>query len=72
MLVLSRKLGEKVLIGNDISFVVLEVKANRVRVGIHAPRQVPILREELIPSDSQECGEGVRCDLETQHAAGNP
>jgi carbon storage regulator len=47
MLVLTRRCGEKVCIGNDITFVVLEVNAQRVRVGIDAPRQVPILRAEL-------------------------
>jgi len=50
MLVLSRKPGEKLFIGSDISFVVLEVKGNRVRIGIDAPADVPIVREELARS----------------------
>jgi carbon storage regulator len=47
MLVLSRKLGEKLQIGSDITFTVLQVKADRVRIGIAAPAEVPIIRHEL-------------------------
>jgi carbon storage regulator CsrA len=47
MLVLSRKPGEKVVIGGGITVTVIEVQGNRVRVGIDAPDQVRILRGEL-------------------------
>ena len=47
MLVLSRMPGEKVVVGNDITITVVEVKGNRVRVGIDAPDQVRILRAEI-------------------------
>jgi carbon storage regulator len=47
MLVLSRKPGEKVQIGKAITIMVLEVNGNRVRIGIDAPTQVPIVRGEL-------------------------
>lgn len=47
MLVLSRKVGEKLVIGNDIWVTVVAVKGNSVRVGIDAPDDVPILRSEL-------------------------
>ena len=47
MLVLSRKPGEKVVIGEDVILTVLEVIGNRVRVGIEAPDHVRILRGEL-------------------------
>ena len=72
MLVLSRKLGEKVWIGSDISFVVVEVKGNRVRIGIDAPGHVRILREELYdplaePPATTECKR-----KEMNHATGNP
>ena len=50
MLVLSRKSGEKVLIGGNITVTVLEVQGNRVRIGIDAPLDVAILREELCNS----------------------
>ncbi len=47
MLVLSRKSGEKVHIGPGITITVLEVQGSRVRVGIDAPTQVPIVRGEI-------------------------
>jgi carbon storage regulator len=47
MLVLSRKPGEKVRIGPDITLTLIEVKGNRVRIGIEAPDQVCVLRGEL-------------------------
>jgi len=47
MLVLSRKPGEKVVIGGGITVTVVEMMGNKVRVGIDAPDQVRILRAEL-------------------------
>jgi carbon storage regulator CsrA len=47
MLVLSRKLGEKVVIGGGITVTVVEVKGNRVRLAFNAPDDVRILRAEL-------------------------
>lgn len=47
MLVLSRKVGEKILIGDDISITVVRVAQGVVRIGIEAPKETPIAREEL-------------------------
>lgn len=47
MLVLSRKLGERIRIGKDLSLVVLGIKAGRVRIGIVAPKSIPIVRGEI-------------------------
>lgn len=47
MLVLTRTVGEKVLIGKDITITVVRVLGHRVRIGIEAPKGVKILREEL-------------------------
>ncbi len=47
MLVLSRKPGESIVIANDIKVTVLEVIGNRIRLGIEAPKNVPIVRAEL-------------------------
>src|SRR5262249_15800614 len=49
MLVLTRKLDEKIRIGKDIVITVVEVKGNRVRLGIEAPLSVPVVRGELLP-----------------------
>jgi len=58
MLVLSRKPGEKVIIGDGITLTVVEVKGNRVRIGIDAPDDVRILRAELdCWQDEGACGE---------------
>jgi carbon storage regulator len=49
MLVLTRKMDEKIRIGKDIVLTVVEVKGNRVRLGIEAPLSVPVVRGELLP-----------------------
>ena len=49
MLVLSRKLGEKIFIGEDICITVVDIDRGRVRLGLECPRNVPIYREELRP-----------------------
>lgn len=49
MLVLSRKIGQRILIGPNIEIVIVDHDRDRVKVGIDAPRSVPILRGELAP-----------------------
>lgn len=48
MLVLSRKVGEKIMIGDDIVITVVEIDQGRMRLGIQAPKNVKIMRQELI------------------------
>jgi len=48
MLVLSRRLGESVVIGDDIVVTVLEVRGDVVRIGVDAPREVQVRRQELL------------------------
>ncbi len=72
MLVLSRKCGERVRIGEDVTFVILEVKANRVRIGIEAPPRVLILREELRGSAPAAAAENTIDEREIYYAAINP
>ena len=48
MLVLSRKPGEAILIGDDIEISIVEVRGDTVRIGINAPRNITILRQELM------------------------
>ena len=47
MLILSRKLGEKIVIGDNIVLTVVDVCGDRIRLGISAPKDVPIHREEI-------------------------
>jgi carbon storage regulator len=49
MLVLSRKLGEKIFIGDNICITVVDIDRGKIRLGIEAPRDVPIYRQELFP-----------------------
>lgn len=48
MLILSRREGEAVMIGDDVTIVILGIKGHQVRVGISAPRNVNIYREEIL------------------------
>lgn len=66
MLVLSRKLGERLVIGDDVVLIVNKIAGNRVTLAIEAPNQVRIVRGELSPldnSDRQNASTG-RCDLQ--------
>jgi carbon storage regulator len=47
MLILTRRVGESVMIGDDVTITVLGVKGNQVRVGINAPKNVAVHREEI-------------------------
>ncbi len=47
MLILTRRVGESVVIGEDVTVTVLGVKGNQVRIGINAPKQVAVHREEI-------------------------
>jgi len=47
VLILTRRVGEKVMIGDEISVTVLRVKGNQVRLGVEAPKSVSVQREEI-------------------------
>lgn len=52
MLILTRRVGETLLVGDSVEVVVLGVDGQQVRIGIEAPNDVRILREELLPQSS--------------------
>ncbi len=56
MLVLSRKLNESIVIGDHIRITVVGIRGNQVRIGIEAPGDVSIMREELLAQESKGAG----------------
>lgn len=50
MLVLSRKLGEKIVIGDNIVITVVKIDRNQVRIGVDAPDEVDVYRREIMPA----------------------
>ena len=56
MLILTRKVGESLVIGDDVSIIVLGVKGNQVRIGVDAPKSVSVHREEIYNKIQDEKG----------------
>jgi len=52
MLVLTRRVNERIVIGDDVTVTVLEVRGDQVRLGIDAPRDVKVFREEVLGRDA--------------------
>ena len=56
MLILTRRVGETLMIGDDVTVTVLGVKGNQVRIGVNAPRDVSVHREEIYDRIKRENG----------------
>lgn len=63
MLALSRKLNESIIINNDIEVTILELKGDQVKIGITAPKSVPIYRKELYLQIQEENKEAVESQV---------
>jgi carbon storage regulator len=48
MLILSRKVNEKILIGDDITISIIEIKGDQIRIGVDAPRYIRVFRQEVL------------------------
>ncbi len=63
MLVISRQPGDSLLIGQDIKITILEVNGDRIKIGIDAPRSVPVMRTEVLDT--------MRSNLEADQSGGS-
>ena len=64
MLILTRRVGETLIIGDDVNITVLGVKGNQVRLGINAPKDVSVHREEIYQRIQQEKDQEAQQDQE--------
>lgn len=64
MLVLTRKLNESIMIGDDVEITVVELKGDQVKLGISAPKEVGIYRREVYLTISEENKQAVNTNLE--------
>ncbi len=62
MLALSRKINESIMIGHDIEITVLEIKGEQVKLGINAPKSVPLYRKEIYVQIQEANKEAVSTD----------
>lgn len=58
MLILTRRVGETLMIGDEVSVTVLGVKGNQVRIGVNAPKEVTVHREEIYERIRKEKSQG--------------
>jgi len=62
MLILTRRIGETLNIGDDVQVTVLGIKGNQVRIGVNAPKEIPVHREEIYERIKKEKEAGITHD----------
>ncbi len=70
MLVLSRKKNESIVINNDITIVVVEIRGDKVRLGIEAPKEVPVHRREVYDAIRRDMIAGGQADADASGSKG--
>lgn len=64
MLVISRKINEKIKIGNNIEIVIVSIDKNQVKIGIEAPKNLTILRSELLENIKEQNIKASKTDID--------
>lgn len=65
MLALTRKKGESIMINNDIEISILEIRGDQIKIGISAPKDVPVYRKEVYNQIKEETKEAVDAEALT-------
>ena len=68
MLILTRRVGESVMIGDEVAVTVLRVKGNQVRLGVNAPKSISVQREEIFQRIKREASQAA-ASVETPELA---
>ena len=71
MLVLSRKKNESIVINNDITIVVVEIRGDKVRLGVEAPKEVPVHRREVYDAIVRNGGQSASSESPTTPKSGD-